>query len=560
MKKWVLSEQKPGFAGELSKALRISPIVAQILVNRGISDLNGAQTFLSPKLMNLSDPFDIPNMRLGVERILQAAKDHEKVAVYGDYDVDGVTGTTILFEALKQLGLAPTYYIPSRYGEGYSLNIDAVQKLKDQGVNLILTVDCGISSVIEIEKANSLGIDVIVTDHHNIPKQLPNAVALINPKLIKSDHPSKDLSGAGVAFKFAWALMRAAGITENSFLTSLLDLAALGTIADIVPLTKENRIIAKQGMSLLKDKKRPGILALADSARLKNELSIRDINFGISPRLNAAGRLEHASLAVNLLISKDPEEAKKLADELSKINSKRKGLGEDIQNEAFEKIEEDKLGQNKIIVVSGENWHPGVIGIIASRVTEKYNRPVVLIGVNEGSGRGSARSIEDFNVFNILESCVDLFKDFGGHEGAAGFEIAPENIPELKRRLLENIEQMDLELAPKLHIDFELDPSKITLGLIQELKILDPLGEENPAPVFISRNVIAIDTNKVGSNGGHFKAKFSFNGFTFEAIGFGMGNLTDFVKPNGSYDIAYTLSTNIWNGFETVQINLLDIS
>lgn len=559
MKKWILSEQKPDLALEFSKVLKISPTVSQILINRGITNIKEAEVFLAPKLMNLRDPFDIPDMRKGVERILLAVSKKEKVAVYGDYDVDGVTGTTILFEALGQIGLSPIYYIPSRYGEGYSLNLEAVKKLKKAGVNLILTVDCGISSFIEIEEANALGMDVIVTDHHNIPKQLPNAVALIDPKLLSNDHPSKDLSGAGVAFKFAWALLRAAGISENSFLTSLLDLAALGTIADVVPLTRENRIISKQGMTLLRDKKRPGIKALADSARLKNELTVRDINFGIAPRLNAAGRLEHASIAVNLLISKDPESAKKLADELTQINTKRQGIGEKIFKEVFAKIDSEKLYEDKMIIVSGNDWNPGVIGIIASRVTEKYNRPVALIGLNEGSGRGSARSIEGFNVFRVLESCTDLFKDFGGHAGAAGFEIDPENIPELKRRLLEIVESMNFEFTPIIHIDYELDPSKVSLNTVQEIKILDPFGEGNPPPIFSTKDAVAIEVNTVGSNNAHFKAKFSFNGSTFEVIGFGMGEFAKTVKPNGHYDIAYSLSTNIWNGFETVQFNLHDI-
>lgn len=549
MKAWQFCQPDPLNSLELSRQLKISPLLAQMLINRGITGVKESQVFLSPRLMNLSDPFLLPNIKKAAERVIRALERGEKVAIYGDYDVDGVTGTSILIETLRHIGLDPSYYIPHRYGEGYSLNIEAVKTLKQDGINLIITVDCGISSYIEIEEANSLGMEVIVTDHHTPPAKLPNALVILN----------RDLSGAGVAFKFAWALIRTAGIAENSFLSSLLDLAALGTIADVVPLTQENRILAKQGLTELSERKRPGIKALAQAAGLKNDLTVRDINFGLAPRLNAAGRLEHASISVDLLLSKNAHDAQKLAEKLSRVNSSRQGIGEGIGNDVFAKIDTLGLSQEKIIIVSGEDWHPGVIGIIASRVVDKFYRPVVLIGINEGKGRGSARSIEGFNVFSLLETCRDLYKDFGGHEAAAGFEIEPENIPELKRRLTEGINALELDLTPKLKLDAEINPAQATLALVQELRMLEPFGSGNTIPVFASRGLKLTDVRKVGKESGHLKIKLSSGDARFEAIGFRMGGTAETLKPGETYDIAYSLETNVWDGFESVQFNLCDI-
>ncbi|OGC10059.1 single-stranded-DNA-specific exonuclease RecJ [candidate division WOR-1 bacterium RIFOXYC2_FULL_37_10] len=560
MKRWDLLPPNDEISRTLSKELNISPITAQILINRKILDPKNAQEFLSPRLMNLNDPFNIPDIKKGAERIILAKQRGEKVVVYGDYDVDGVTGTAILLETLKHIGMNPSYYIPYRYGEGYSLNIGAVKKLKEEGTNLIITVDCGISSFLEIEEANSLGMEVIVTDHHNIPKELPNAYAIINPKLIKEENTSRNLSGAGVAFKFAWGLLRTLGNNENGFLTSLLDLAALGTIADVVPLTGENRILAKKGLEVLKERKRLGIAALALAAGLKEDLSIRDINFGLAPRINAAGRLEHASLAVNLLISKEAFEAETLAKQLHGINIKRQEIGEIMNKEISLKIKEADIAKEKIIVMSGENWHAGVIGIIASRIVEKYYRPVVLISINEGLGRGSARSIDGFNVFNLLDSCRDLFIDFGGHAAAAGFAIEPMKIPELQKRLAEALLTLDIDFTPRITIDALLNPEQATLGLVEELALLGPYGQDNPSPIFISSDLHPIDIKSVGNDGAHLKIKFiGKNSATVDAIGFGLGKLKDSINLNSNCDIVYSLERNLWNGFESVQFNLVDV-
>ncbi|KAF0134746.1 MAG: single-stranded-DNA-specific exonuclease [Candidatus Saganbacteria bacterium] len=557
MKKWQLFSQEKEKSSQFSSELKISPLTAQVLINRGISNLKEADVFLRPKLLHLSDPFDIPQIDIAAKRTLLAKERNEKVLIYGDYDVDGVTGTVILVEALRYLGINASFYIPSRYGEGYSINSEAVKKAKDDGINLIVTVDCGISNFDEIEYANSLGIDVVVTDHHNLPRTLPNAQALVNPKMIPENHPSKHLSGAGVAFKFAWALFRRAGIKENGFLTSLLDLVALGTVADVVPLNQENRILTVAGLKILNEKKRLGIKHLAEIAGIKDKISVGHVNFALAPRINAAGRIEHASLSVKLLLSKDQVEAKSLAQEINKINLQRQGIGESIQKEVFLTIESQK--DEKVIFAYGEGWHPGVIGIAASRVVDRFYRPTVLVGINDGVGRGSARSIEGFNVFALLDTCRDLFVDFGGHEGAAGFEIDPKNLPELKERLIKNVTISDDLLCPKIQIDAELPLKQITLGLIKELDTLDPHGRSNPAPLFITQNLALKDLRTVGSDGAHLKIKLADDKITTEAIGFRMGKEFSNMQINKKYNIAYNLETNEWNGFESAQLNLVDI-
>ncbi len=547
MKKWII---KPSPDPAL-------PLLHGILKNRGIAD---AEAFLNPKLSHLRDPFEIPNIKKAAERVLLAKERGEKVLVYGDYDVDGVTGTAILVQTLKLLGIETSYYIPHRYGEGYSLSLESVRKIAESGVKLIVTVDCGIASAVEVEEANALGMDVIVTDHHNLPHTLPKAFAIVNPKQIHGEHPSKYLSGAGVAFKFVWALLRTAGFKDSVFLTSLLDLASLGTLSDVVPLTEENRILAVGGLSLINERKRLGIKHLADAASLYGRISVNHIYFGLAPRLNAAGRLEHASKSVDLLLSDDPVRARELAQELSRINTRRQGLGTSIKEAIFAKIDDAFAAEKKLILLSGQNWHPGVIGIVASQVVDAFNRPTVLIGINDGVGRGSARSIDGLNIFEILDSCHDLFLDFGGHEGAAGFEIEPENIPELERRLYSRVEETirGEDLIPTVEIDAEIAPQQITLGLIKELERLAPFGEGNPAPVFMIRGLELSDFKKVGADGKHMKAWFGRERMRLETIGFGMGSRPNLTVGN-QYDVAFNLEANEYNGFESAQLSLVDL-
>lgn len=555
-KLWQSYKQDPFLSQTLSQELNISPLTAQVLINRGIKTAQAGRSFLLPRLADLSDPMELPNVVAAAKRVLLAKERNEKICVFGDYDVDGVTGTAILIHTLRVLKIPATYYIPHRYGEGYSLSLESVKTIAETGAKLIVTVDCGISSFKEIEEANKLGLEVIVTDHHNIPAQLPNAVAIVNPKL--ADLPTRELSGAGVAFKFAWALLRIAGEKDSQFLTSLLDLAALGTVSDVVTLTGENRILAKIGLGLLNQNRRLGIKHLADIASLPDKISVNNVYFGLAPRINAAGRLEHASKSVDLLLSNDAVEAKGLAAELNKINVRRQGIGSEISEEVFAQLTEEYVKNNRVVVLSGHDWHPGVIGIVASRVVDAYNRPTILIGLNDGVGRGSARSLAGVNIYKLLNACSDLFIDFGGHAGAAGFEIEASKIDEFKQRVSAIVDDyIPLEgLQPRILIDAELDSGDITLSQARELEVLDPHGEGNSQPVFMSSKLNISDARKVGKEGKHLKLKFS-NGL--DAIGFGLGDFADNIAYNKGYDIAYRLEANEWNGFETAQLSLIDI-
>lgn len=551
MKKWLINlPADPG-----------ASLLDRILASRGIIDPDEREKFLNPKLAQLRDPLEIPNIQAAAHRIMQAKERGEKTVVYGDYDVDGVTGTAILISTLKHLGLSVTYYIPHRYGEGYSLSPESVKKLAAEGVKLIVTVDCGIASADEIALAAELGMTVVVTDHHNLPERLPPAAAIVNPKMIAGDHPSKYLSGAGVAFKVAWVLLRLAGEKDSVFLTSLLDLAALGTFSDVVPLTAENRILAVGGLRLINERKRLGLKLLAEAASLKGTIDADRVYFALAPRLNAAGRLEHASKAVELLLTDDPIRGKEMAQELNRINSRRQDIGAAIKDEVFAQLSDDYLAAHRLIVLAGENWHPGVIGIVASQIVDRYGKPAILIGINEGVGRGSARSVAGFNIYAILDSCRDLFLDFGGHEGAAGFEIEPARVPELQQRLGEQLaKNVDPEsMVPKLELDAQIDPQEISLALIRELEKLAPFGEGNPSPLFMIGGLALAELKTVGKEGKHLKAWFGSNGIRLETIGFGFGALAGKLDYNKEYDLAVNLEANEYNGFESVQLSLVDI-
>ncbi len=555
MKSWIISRQDENLSRKIADSLKISELTARVLVNRGIKTPEDAEKFIYPKLSHFEDPFLIPDIKKACERIISAKEKKEKVVIYGDYDVDGVSATSILVETLNFLDIDVSFYIPSRYGEGYSLNMDSIKKLKDLKTDLIITVDCGVSSLKEVDEATRLGLDTIITDHHNLPRELPKAYAIVNPKRGTS---GQNLSGAGVAFKLAWALIRLSGIKENSLLLSLLDLAALGTIADVVPLSGENRIIAKQGIEVMKSQKRAGLRALIEGAKIK-EVTIREVNFAIAPRLNAAGRLEHASISVELLTTKDEEKAREIAKELSKINTKRQGIGDFIHTEILSKLENIDTKEEKLLLLSGENWHPGVIGIIASRIVDKHKRPTVLIGINEGVGRGSARSIDGINIYKILENCKDLFVDFGGHEGAAGFEIDPEKIPEFEKRLKETLIGMEFDFTQKILIDAEIPSGKLNLKTVEELNLLSPYGQGNKPPIFVSYKMVLKDFKTVGASGAHLKANFFDGVMEYDSIWFSKGGLAKELKSGQKYDLVFSPQSNIWNGFETVQLNLIDL-
>ncbi len=558
-RRWNIYKSDERLVSDISSEFCLSPLTAQILINRGIKKKDDIEHFLSPRLSFLKDPFEIPDMQKAVDRTLCAVRDREKVCVWGDYDADGVTGSSIAVLGLRKLGLEAGCYIPHRYDEGYGLNEEGIKKISSSGATLLITVDCGISNFKEIQYAKSLGMDTIVTDHHNIPEKLPPAVACVDPKRMDKSHSSRDLAGAGVAFKFIWALLRSAGFKDSSDIKEFLDLVALGTVADVVPLTGENRILAVSGIKLLNEKKRAGVKHLFNAAKMSGDVTARNISFMLAPRLNAPGRLKHADLSLNLLLENDPQKAKNIADEINFVNSQRQQIGTLIGEDVFSRINDPE--NTKLIMLSGKNWHPGVIGIVASRICEKYNRPSILISDSGRICRGSARSIEGFDIYKLLLSCKDIFSDFGGHKDAAGFEMPSDSIEELKSRLSKEIEGAFTfdELVPKTRIDVETKPGDLSCDLAREIEKLAPFGQGNPGPVFMARNMKVCSSNKVGAKKTHLKLKLSSDGSFLDAIGFGLGEFADEIPKTGAVDIAFNLSVNEWDGFVLPQAQLVDI-
>ncbi len=558
-KRWHLFTSDVPLCEELSNEFSISRTAAQVLVNRGITGKEAVSAFLKPRLSSLSDPFDIPGMEKAVARILLAKERHEKVLIYGDYDVDGVTATSILMLALKKLGIEVSYYIPHRYDEGYGMNTEAIKQIAQDGVKLIITVDCGISNKKEVKEAAALGMEVIITDHHNIPAELPDAVAVVDPKMMSEDHPSRYLAGAGVAFKTAWALLKKAGLTDTSEIKELLDLAALGTIADIVPLLGENRTIAVSGLRVLNEKRRVGVRHLVSAAGISGSVSPRNVSFMLAPRLNAPGRLKHASLSLKLLLEDDPKKAFSIAAEINKLNLERQQIGSLIGEDAFSKI--GSLDDKKLIILTGKNWHPGVIGIVASNIADRYNRPTILISEEGDLCRGSVRSIDGFDVYSLLYSCRDLFIDFGGHKDAAGFGMKSSNIKALEERLKKETDgSLAVErLVPKTNIDAQLMAGDIDTEAASDLQILEPFGSGNPAPVLMTPDLKVVSIKKVGKSGNHIKIRLTDGKNDLDSIGFGMAGLSEQIEPSCRVDAAYVLSVNEWDGFQHPQLQLVDL-
>ncbi|MFA4906565.1 MAG: single-stranded-DNA-specific exonuclease RecJ [Candidatus Margulisiibacteriota bacterium] len=546
---------KDEIISQLVKETAYSPAVIKILYQRGITQAADITEFLNPKLTTLTSPFDLPDMAKAVERVMQAKAQGEKVAVFGDYDVDGITGTIVLLEALRKIGITAEYYIPHRHDEGYSLNAEAIHKLHAQGVAVLVTVDCGISKVSEVELANQLGITVIITDHHNPSAELPPAYAVVDPKLGDAVKV-RDLSGVAVAFKFAWALYRSAGISGDSEIKEALDLVGLGTIADISPLVYENRILAAFGLRYLSDSRRPGIRALKEIAGVTDPVNAHAVSFFLAPRLNAAGRVAHAELAVELLLAQNETEAKERALALNRLNGERQALGSAVAEAADSQVKE--VGD--FLFLSGEGWHPGVIGIVASGLADKYSRPTILVAVENGQGKGSARGIPGFNLFGFLESAKELFQDFGGHENACGFTIASGQIRILESRLNAAFPQWAGEniFSPKIAVDAELTPEEISMSLAAEIALLEPFGNGNPPPVFLTRDLKLLEIRPVGK-GDHVQVKLGSGERVMEGIGFGWGRKLKSLRVADIVDMLFHLEIDRFRNREKVRLRIVDM-
>ena len=563
-KRWRVREPELALQKTLAASLNISTITSQLLINRGISDIQQAERFLSSTLSDIRSPLGMKGMKEGVERVLKALHNKEKIAIYGDYDVDGITSTSILLMFLKSAGAYVSYYIPERIAEGYGLNADAISKLAERGVTLLITVDCGISDHAELKLAKELGMDVVVTDHHEVPGDLPPAYAIINPKQSGCPFPFKNLAGVGVAFNFIIALratLRDEGFWKEKEVPNLkeyLDLVALGTIADVVPLVDENRIFVKYGLMELTASTKPGIIALKEISGL-NDVPINAgmVGYRLAPRINAAGRVGKGVDGVRLLTSESYDEAASIAKLLDDGNKERQGLEEVILREATGMVESGLISDRKSIVLASESWHPGVIGIVASRIAEKYYRPTVMIAIKDGVGKGSARSIHSFMLYEGLKECSHLLKEFGGHDYAAGLSINEENIEKFRdafERVASN-KLSDEDMVPEMDIDATMDLNDVTEGLVNELDNLAPFGEANPEPLLCSTGLGIADCKVVGNN--HLKMRVKQGRTVRDAIGFGMGNLN--LSPGINLDTAFIPQINLWNGGKSIQLKLKDV-
>ena len=556
---WKIHETNTRLQKVLSENLGITPLFAQLLVNRNIKTPEVAQDFLFGGLSACSDPFLMKDMDKAVARINKAIEKKEKILINGDYDVDGVTSTALLANVLGEMGAKLETFIPNRLEEGYGMNVRAVALARDHGVGLIVTVDCGINSVKEVECARNYGIDVIVTDHHEVKGNVhPEAYAILDPHQEDCKYPFKHLAGVGVAYKLARALMG----DNKEAVDKHLDFVALGTIADVAPLNGENRILAKQGLKRLRNAEKPGLKALMEVARVSPEkLTCRHIGFALGPRINAMGRVGSANVALELLMCEDEQKAKDLARTLDKENKNRQSIEKDILKEAVEIVKSDPhLCGEHLIVLASRSWHPGVIGIVASRITEEFGKPAILIALKEGKGKGSGRAVDGFNLFEAIDKSSEHLADFGGHEAACGVRIDEEKVDLFRKKINEVAEGCFMdeeEMVSELKVDLNLPFSHIGVKLINELEMLMPHGPTNSEPIFSTKGIRVKNTpREIGRGGLKFLA--TCGNLTCEAITFRKGEI-ERPKPGDIIDLAYTPSINSWAGIDSIQLNIKDL-
>lgn len=557
--RWKLESIDDRKVDELINDLHVPPLVASLLVKRGLDTVEAAEQFLHIDKKEYYDPFLLSGMEETVERIHRAIKNEEKILVFGDYDADGVSSTTVMVYALQQLKANFDYYIPNRFTEGYGPNEKAFRLAKEQGYQLIVTVDTGISAVHEAEVAKELEIDFIVTDHHEAPPILPDAYAIVNPKKPGCTYPFKGLAGVGVAFKVAHALLKRVPV-------ELLDIVVIGTIADLVPLVDENRLLAKQGIQALQHSNRPGIRALKKVCNIEDQvLNAEHVGFAIGPRINAAGRLAHAAPAVELLTTSDAKEAFAIAEEIDQLNKERQSIVNEMTKEAIEIVENEfPISDNHVLLIGKEGWNPGVIGIVASRLVEKYYRPTIILSYDSetGKAKGSARSIEGFDMFENLSESRDILPHFGGHPMAAGLTMQIEDVDQLRQRLHAQAEAVltSEDFIPSSHIDVVTSLDHISLDVIKQMEQLAPYGVANPTPKIMIKDVVVGQSRRIGSDENHLKLVFEQNNAKLDGIGFQLGHLYDEMTTNVTLSAVGTLSVNEWNGHSKPQFMLEDIA
>jgi single-stranded-DNA-specific exonuclease len=558
---WRTYPEQPELIEELSARHGVPRLVARILLNRGLIDHEDILAFLEPSLEKLRPPFALPDLEKAAARLGDAVRRRETVVVYGDYDVDGLTSTCLLHDFFQELGLPCLTYIPDRLQEGYGLKIPALQELSRRA-KVLVTVDCGISDAAEVAWAQEHGLEVIVTDHHELPPELPPALAVVNPKRGGEDYPFADLAGVGVALLLALGVR--AHLRETGWfkkhpepnLRACLDLVALGTAADVAPMVGENRILVRQGLRVLEESRRPGLVALKEVAGLEGKpISYRDVVFRLAPRLNAAGRLGQARGALELLMSRDLAQARVQAQHLTELNRQRQGLEEKVLRQALNLVEQQGLGDRRVWVLAGEGWHPGVLGIVAARLGEVYHRPVALVNLEGGRGRGSARSVEGFHLFRGLTACREILSRFGGHQAAAGFEVAAADLEALQEGLERAFAQQvgPEPLKPTLKVDAKVLLEDLDALFYQHLERLRPFGPGNPEPVLACAGVECLTSRIVGER--HLKVQLAQNGCLKEAIAFDMAAAHPLA---GSLEVAFSPRFSYFQGRLHPELRLLD--
>ena len=556
-KKWQIYQVDEKQIDEIQSKYKLNKLLATILANRGIIEDEQINKFLKPTRNDFYNPYEMPDMEIAVNRIIKAIDNKEKIIIYGDYDVDGITSVTVLKSFLEERGIKVTEYIPNRLNEGYGLNKKAVKNIVEAGNELMITVDCGISAVEEVEYANELGIEIIITDHHEPGNTLPSALAVVDAKRKDNKYLCRNLAGVGVVFKLIQAISMKLGLEEKEYL-KYLDIVCIGTISDIVPLTDENRVIVKLGLKLVEQTRNLGLREILKASGY-TKIDSNTISFGVAPRINACGRMGHQEEALKLFLSKEIEEVRELTQKLNEYNKLRQDIEKNIYDEALKQIENQNLAERNTIVLMGKGWHHGVIGIVSSKITELYFKPSILLCEEGDIGKGSGRSIPGFDLYESLSECSDSIEKFGGHSMAVGINVKTNKLDEFKEKLEEIAREKNIgEIVPILKIDAQVNLDEINKETINGLKELEPYGEANKMPVFALKN-LKIDSIRALSEGKHLKLTLKDNKNIINAIGFFMGNLSNEYKIGDKVDVVGNLEINTFNGVDNIQINLKDI-
>ena len=560
--RWSLLNPNQNTVSSVKKAFRTSEVIAKVLANRNILNPNLARPFFTPNLDMLHNPYLMQDMDKAVERVLKNIKSGKPIMVFGDYDVDGTTGAAALYLAFQKFGADVTYYIPDREKEGYGLSYHGIEVAKDIGIDLIITCDCGINAFVQVDFANEQNIDLIITDHHTTDTELPKAHAILNPKREDCEYPFKGLCGGGVAFKLITAVGNELNIPLTDY-EEIIPLITLGIAADVVPIKDENRVLVHHGLNILKNLEKPGLKTLLELAGLKGHVSVRQLVFSIAPRINAAGRLGDANRAVELLVTDDQDKARLLVKELDNENKRRQMIQQAVVDEALLKVNaEADLKNENALVLANAGWHPGVVGIVASKIKEEFNRPTIIIALENGSGKGSARSVAGFDLYEALTACKTHLDGYGGHPMAAGLTLSNQKLEDFKKAFIDfaNERLTKENLQATLTLDSEMALQDITPRFMEFLDKLSPYGPGNMRPKFAIRNVEIAGVPKViGKTGEHIRFKIKQGLKSYPAVGFGLSNKYEMLITGQPVDIACVVETNEWQGNTSIQMNVRDI-